>query len=178
MFYQYVLKNKARITLILFFLLLITIAVMHYMDRFLTNETVPNGIVSFELAKESTVSARMIASWDLQARAAAGISLGFDYLFMIIYSSFLSVLALRIGDRLFTVPAKNRLNQILITAPFVAAFFDMVENMALIRLFLGDVQQSWSSTAYYAATIKFMILFLVIVYILFAGVTLLFRRKD
>ncbi|RUA11041.1 MAG: hypothetical protein DSY82_04110 [Flavobacteriia bacterium] len=178
MFYQYVSKNKAKITLILFILLVTGIAVMRYLDSFLTTEMVPNGIVSFELAKESSVSAAMIGSWDIQAKAAAGISLGFDYLFMLFYASFLAMLVLRVNERLLSGPAGKRWNKLLISAPFIAAFFDMIENVALIRLLLGDLQQTWSLMAFYAATIKFTILFIVIVYILFGGVILIFKRKN
>ncbi len=178
MFYQYVLKNKVKITLILFVLLVISIAVMRYLDSFLTTEVVPNGIVSFELAKEISVSAAMINSWDAQAKAAAGISLGFDFLFMLLYASFLAMLVLRVNEKILSDSTSKSLKKVLISAPFMAAFFDMIENVALIRLFLGDFHQIWSLTAFYAATIKFTILFIVIVYILFGGVILIFKRKN
>jgi hypothetical protein len=66
----------------------------------------------------------------------------------------------------------------MILAPFTAAFFDVTENVALIQLMLGDIDQKWSLTAYYAAMIKFGILFLVIGYILIGGMISIFKRKN
>lgn len=175
---SYLSKNKARITLILFLLLLAGIAVMRYFDSFLITQSSPNGIVSFELAKDSYLSAEMINAWDSRARTAAGMSMGFDFLFLLIYASFLSMLIFIIGERLFVKPNKNVLKNVLILSPFIAAFFDVAENFSLIQLLMGDIEQKWSLTAYYAATIKFGILFFVIGYILVGGVISIFKRNK
>lgn len=158
-------------------LLLISISVMRYLDSFLITELSPNGIVSFELAKELSKSNEIINSWNATAKSAAGLSMGFDFLFLIIYASFISWLVYLINDRLFIKSKNIFLKKVLILLPFIAAFFDVLENMALIKLLLGDLQQIWSSLAYYFAVIKFVLLIVAISYILVGGLISILRRN-
>lgn len=176
MFSRFITDNKNRITFILFILLLAGIALMRYLDSFLITDVCPSGIVSFELAKESHLSAAMINSWDPQAKTAAGMSMGFDFLFLLIYASFLSMLIFTVNSR-FSANF-NSLYKWMIAVPFIAAFFDVIENIALVKLLLGDIQQRWSVVAYYSAMIKFGILFLVILYILIGGISGLKKRAS
>jgi len=161
-------------------LLLISIAVMRYFDSFLITERSPNGIVSFELAKESYMANEMILAWDTTAKTAAGLSIGFDFLFLIIYASFISFLILKINKYLFLNRNKKSLERMFLGFPFLAAFFDVIENIALIKLLLGDMQIKWRLIAYYAAVIKFELLIIAIVYVLIGGAILIYKRlkKD
>ena len=59
--------NEKKLTIALLVLLPILIAVMLFFDAPLKNEVVPNGIVSFELAKEITASEKILNSWDKHA---------------------------------------------------------------------------------------------------------------
>jgi len=45
----------------------------------------------------------------------------------------------------------SKFGNLLIALIFIAAFFDCIENIALIKLLLGDLEQVWSSIAYYFA---------------------------
>ena len=169
--------NKNRFTIILLVLILILIGVMRYLDSFLITEFSPNGIVSFELAKELSKSNEIINTWDATAKSAAGLSLGFDFLFLLIYASFISWLAYLMNDRLF-IKSKNIIfKKVSILLPFIAAFFDVLENIVLIKLLLGDLRQIWSSLAYYFAAIKFGLLIVAISYILIGFFILIFRKK-
>lgn len=170
-------KNNNRLFVLFLILLLITIGVMRYLNGFLITPSSPNGIVSFELAKESYISAEIINSWNTTAKTAAGLSLGFDFLFLLIYASFISLLIFKLNKKLFLKDDKNQLGMIFLLLPFLAAFFDIIENIALIKLLLGDIQIKWSLTAYYAAIIKFGLLLLVIGYILIGGLNIIFRKK-
>ncbi len=169
-----------RLFRILLVLLLISIVVMRYFDGFLITERSPNGIISFELAKESYIVAKMIHEWDATAKIAAGLSMGFDFLFLIIYASFISFLILKINKYLFLNSNEKSLGRVFVGIPFLAAFFDIIENIALIKLLLGDIQSKWSLQAYYAAVIKFGLLIIAIVYILIGGAILIYKRlkKD
>jgi len=173
-------KYSNRLFGMLLVLLLISIAMMRYLDSFLITERSPNGIVSLELAKESYMANEMILAWDAIAKTAAGLSMGFDFLFLIIYASFISFLILIINKYLFLNSNKRSLGRVFVGLPFLAAFFDIIENIALIKLLLGDVQSKWSLIAYYAAVIKFGLLIIVIVYILIGGVILVYKKlkKD
>jgi len=169
-------KNSKSIFWILLLLLLISIAIMRYLDSFLITLSSPNGIVSFELAKESNVSAEIINSWTETAKAAAGLSLGFDFLFLLIYASFISLLIIRINESFFYNENFKIIEKVMVTLPFLAAFFDIIENVALIKLLLGDIQNKWSLIASYSAMIKFGLLFILIVYILLGSVILIVKK--
>jgi len=171
-------KNSNTFFVVLLLLLLVAIAVMHYLDSFLITLSSPNGIVSFELAKESYVSVEMIDAWDVKAKVAAGLSLGFDFLFLLIYASFISLLIVKVNKLFFLKKNTGTLEKVIVILPFVAAFFDVIENILLIKLLLGDIQVQWSLMAYYAAMIKFGLLLIAIVYIIVGGVVLAFRKTN
>ncbi len=164
MFSHFIAENRKRITVLLMMFLLAGVMLMRYLDGFLITGASPDGIVSFELAKKLPVSVKMIDSWDSTAQIAVGMSMGFDFLFLLVYASFLSLLIFWVNKKIMF--RNNALNQWIIRAPFIAASFDIIENIALIKLLLGDLKPEWSSIAYFAAMIKFGILLLVLVYIL------------
>jgi len=65
---------------------------------------------------------------------------------------------------------------LLIWGVFLAALFDAIENIALLNLLSGNLNQVWSSMAYYFAVLKFSILAIVMVYILINLGVLLIRK--
>lgn len=155
-----------RITVTLLITLIITIVVMRIFDAPLKNEVCTNGIISFELAKDLSESVKIIESWDVSAKLNAGLSLGFDFLFLLVYSSFIALLVFRANERLWQNKAFYAFGKLLIVFIFMAALFDGIENVALVKLLLGDYRQVWSSVAYYFATIKFVIIFICIAYLI------------
>lgn len=169
--------NSKKILLALGLLLIFCIIAMGIFDVPLKNEVCKQGIVSFELAKEVSVSTAIINSWDVKAKISAGLSLGFDFLFLLVYTSFIALLIYRINTKLWKGKAFYKIGKIIIIATFFAGFFDVIENISLIRLLQGNLAQSWSSIAYYFAILKFGLLVLSILYLIFNWVFLLFRRK-
>ncbi|MGI9530542.1 hypothetical protein [Lutimonas sp.] len=167
--------NK-RITIVLFVAVVLNIAVMRIFDTPLHNDICTNGIVSYELARDVTASEAILNSWDSNARASAGLSLGFDFLFLLIYSSFIAILLYKANNHIGHGRWYNRVHTLFIWMIFVAAFFDVIENIALIRLLLGDLKQIWSLMAFYFATLKFVIIFMCISYLLINWLILLIAR--
>ena len=157
-------------------LLIGLILVMHYFDTFLVNIICKNGIVSFELAKDLNTSAAILHSWNEQAKIAAGLSMGFDFLFLITYSSFIALLIYKLNRRLWKVHSFYCVGNILIWSTLVMGLADSIENIALIKLLLGDLQQHWSSIAYYFAMLKFSILLICVLYIVCNSVYLLVKK--
>ena len=94
-------STEKKLTVTLLILVLSFIAVMRFFDAPLKNEAAPNGIVSFELAKELVVSENILNSWDTHARTSAGMSMGFDFLFLIIYASFITLLLHKLNERVW-----------------------------------------------------------------------------
>lgn len=104
------------------------------------------------------------------------LSLGFDFLFLFAYSSFIALLIFNINNKLWKNKPFYKIGKVLIISIFLAAFFDTIENIALIKLLLGDLKQVWSSVAYYFASIKFLIVFICIIYLLLNWILLLFKK--
>jgi hypothetical protein len=150
---------------------------MRYFDAPLKNPVSPSGIVSFELAKDVSQSEAILASWDEIAKTAAGMSLGMDFLFLIVYSLFISLLIHALNERLWERTKMYKIGLVFIGGVFLAAFFDIIENIALIQLLLGDLQQKWSTIAYYFAILKFGLLALCVLYILINFVLLTVKNQ-
>jgi len=177
------LKGNKKITKNHFFILLtiflfVFIAIMRYLDSFLNPEMSPNGIVSFELAKDVSKSTAIINSWDETARTAAGISMGLDFIFLVVYSLFIAILIQKLNNRLWKNNSIYVLGKILVLAILIAAIFDAIENVALIKLLLGDINEIWSSTAFYLATLKFILILCCIIYIIINAMILLIKRAK
>jgi uncharacterized membrane protein len=147
-FYNISKPNENKLTIALLVYLSILIPMMLFFDIPLKNEVAPNGIVSFELAKELIVSENILNSWDTHARTSAGMSMGLDFLFLIIYASFIALLMHKLNERIWNNTRIYKLGVLLIWGVFLAALFDVIENFALIKLLLGDLQQSCSSIAF------------------------------
>jgi len=167
-----ILKNR---TIIVFVLLVLGIILMKYLNSFLINDVATNGIISFELAKEATIAENMINSWDTVATAAAGYSLIVDFIFLIIYSLFIALLVHHTNEKVWKNTSVYKVGVVLIFAQFVAAFFDAVENIALLQLFKGT-SQFWTSIAYYFASMKFVLIAFGILFIVISWVVKVFRK--
>ena len=96
-------RNEKKLTFSIFYLLLITSVVMLYFDTYVTNKTATNGIVSFELAKTLERSQEILDSWTPLAKIFAGIGLGFDFLFLLIYTLFISIIIHKLNVRLWPI---------------------------------------------------------------------------
>lgn len=158
----------------------ITLLGMRFLDLPLKNEIATNGIVSFELAGTLQNSIEILNSWDTNAKLYAGLSLGFDYLFMLMYSLLLyqliNYVIIKIGGEKLI-----KYGSLIAKLMIFAGILDAIENYALIKLYLGNLDQIFSTVAYYSATIKFALIGLGLTFILI-GYThyykLLFTRKN
>ncbi len=171
-------KTEKKLTFTLFYLLLISITVILYFDRFLVNETTPNGIFSFELASTLERSTEIINSWSNLSRTYAGLSLGFDFLFLFIYSLFIALLTHKLNVRLWIGKPLFKLGELLIWSMYLVAIFDIIENVSLIKLLIGSSQQLWVSIAYCFALMKFILIGTSILYILTNSFILLFKKRS
>lgn len=163
-------------TIVLILLLIANIGLIRYFDASLINSICKNGIVSFEFAKDIESSNTIINSWNQQATKAAYSSLILDFLFLIVYSSFIGLLIHKIVKQTKEDSFISNLGTLLIWGVFLAALFDAIENIALLNLLLGDLNQIWSSTAYYFAVLKFTLIFGCMVYILVGWILIIAKK--
>lgn len=159
-------STEKRLSYTLVFSLVAVIAILKYFDSYLINEVCTGGIISFELSKDLETAISYMDSWGDLGRNAAGLSLGLDFLFPFLYSSFIALLIHKLNTRLFERKKIYNLGVILIWLLFLAAIFDLIENYGLIRLLLGDLDQLWVSVSYYFAIMKFLLILAGIIYIL------------
>ena len=148
-------KRLMVITLVMSALLLI---VMRILDAPLRTDAAPKGIVSFELAGDYAASRHILSSWNPEAKVYAGLSLGLDYLFLIVYALFISSACIWVaetlgGDHLFFFI----LALLLVWSQFLAAALDAVENLALIQLLLNSTRRWLPGLSRWCAMVKFSI---------------------
>ncbi len=167
--YRQILIISGIFTIILFLLL-------GHFDKPLVTETAPNGIISFELAKDIDKSISIIASWDINAKINAGLSLGIDFLFLVVYSIFFATACYLIAQKFINKNWMYKTGLLFAKLQFVAALFDAIENIALIKLLLGSNNSLFPSIAYYFASIKFAIIAIGIIYIIIGLLTSLFQK--
>ena len=151
---KYIKTTKKKLVVILLILAVTTWGMQIFNDP-LKNEVCTKGIVSFELAKDVDVSTAILNSWDTNAKINAGLSLGFDFLFLALYSVFIAMLISDVNNKLWKNKPFYKYANFFVILIFVAAFFDIIENICLIKQLLGDISQKWTSISYYSATIKF-----------------------
>lgn len=136
----------------------------------------PQGILSFEFAGSLDAALLMLDSWQGMAMRYAGLNLAFDYPFMLGYGLFLASFT-ELIRRKANVGLLQRIGQLFVMGMLLAALLDAVENVALIRLYLGVESDMMAQLAYWCAGVKFGLILLGITYILITLVIRLIGKK-
>lgn len=149
---------RTRLMVIAFVMTAILLMVMRTLDAPLRTEAAPDGIVSFELARNYEASRHILSSWDAEAKVFAALSLGLDYLFLIVYAFFISLACIRVAESInsahsfFFIVAR-----VLAWSQFLAAVLDAIENTALIHLLLNSPRRWLPVLSRGCALVKFSI---------------------
>lgn len=113
----------------------------------------PWGIISFELAGSTAAAAAMTKAWGEAGRLWAAFGLGWDYLFLLSYSTALALGCLRTGERLKGPAAGWAIP--LAWGQWGAALLDAVENVALLRILAGSAVPVDGPLAFWCGAVKF-----------------------
>jgi hypothetical protein len=152
-------------------LTLVVMGVLNVIDGPLETAAAPQGIVSFELAGDGPSAQAILDSWDCQARAHAGFSLGFDFVFMLLYSSTIGLACVWAAR---VLPGRYRslvaVGLMLAWGQWLAALLDMVENVALLIILLDSPGAPWPQVARWCVVPKFALVFLGLAYAVLAVV--------
>ncbi len=127
-------------------------------------------IVDFELAGSVPKAQAIIDAWNENDRIRAGFSLGFDYLYMPVYSTTIA-LACVMAAGVLKRRAWRTAGLLLAWGLWIAAVSDATENLALFNELLGNNVTPWPQVAQICATIKFGLIVLGLLYVA-AGVVL------
>ena len=142
-------------------------AVMQIVGGPLQTAAAPAGIVSFEFAGTLENAQRMLASWDQEQQVRAGLSLGLDYLFLVLYSMAIALACFRVaGGWRTSRPLPAAAGFWLGRGQWLAAGLDALENVALIYLLLGSHNGLWAPLAWGCAAVKFAIVAAGLLYVL------------
>jgi len=166
--------GQKRAFLGVFIFTLAAMMCMNIIGHPLVNETAPQGIVSFEFAGTVDAAHRMMESWGEKGLISAGLSLGFDYLFLVVYALCIALgCVLTARAMRYRVKTLVPIGAILAWAQFLAAALDAIENYALIRVLLGSTVDLWPALARLCAAPKFIIVSAGLLYII-VGLILMF----
>jgi hypothetical protein len=145
------------------FLLMI---VQFWANALLVNNTAPAGILSFEFAGTFANARLMMHSWDYTAKLRAAFGIGLDFLYLIAYSTSLSLACVYIAKSWSFFNQFSQAGLLIAWLQWSAALFDGVENIALIAL-LSDSNLVWlPPLAYWMATAKFALIAMGLLYML------------
>lgn len=162
-------RDKISLFILLFGLTIVIMIVMNSIGSALNTEEAPYGIISFELAGTEIRTKAILESWDHSAQLRAAFIQGLDFLYLLIYSTAIALACLWAGETLKKAgwpPA--RLGIPLAWGLWMAALCDALENFALVRLIFGSISPPWAEIAAVCAVIKFALIFLGLVYALYA----------
>ena len=137
------------------------------------------GIIDFEFVGSAERAAEMLAEWGDDGRDYARWSLWIDFGFMAAYGAFLAVAAVAIRD-FARERGLGRLAAAGIVAPFLAigaALFDAAENTALLLIVGGHGGDIAPPLATACASVKFVLLILVLAYVGW-GLVCRFRHRG
>ena len=164
-------SKRWQIFVPLLVLTLAVMAVLNVVDGPLKTGAAPRGIVSYELAGSVAGARAILDSWSSQARVYAGFSLGFDFLFMVLYSVTIAYACVWVSGGLqgFWRPLASA-GLLLAWGQGVAALLDATENAALLVMLFGVPAVPWPQVARGCATVKFTLVFLGLVYAIVGGV--------
>ncbi|CAB1057756.1 hypothetical protein D1BOALGB6SA_2511 [Olavius sp. associated proteobacterium Delta 1] len=166
--YKRLSDSAQRSALLIFFLLTVTLLTgMHALDQSLITDAAPSGIVSFELAGNIQQAKQILEEWGPKGRGYAALSLGLDYLFLIVYALFLSLACILVARHLAPRIAFLAMGGVVLGwGQFFAALLDAIENLALINIILDSQRGIWPIIARWCAIVKFGIVGAGLVYIL------------
>jgi hypothetical protein len=135
-----------------------SLAAMWSLARPLDCPAAPCGIVSFEFVRDYTAVERILAMWGPEGQTRAAFLLGFDFLFLVCYSTALAMAVLWAGG-----------GGAFASSMWLAALLDAIENAVLAALLFGRAFDPWPAAARYCAFAKFLLVAAGLIYVAWAA---------
>jgi hypothetical protein len=142
------------------------------LNRPLETEAAPLGILSLQWAWTKEAARTIVASWAQSGVLKAAFwNIWLDFPFALAYGTTLSAIFSRVCRMLKGTSFKSSLfGRYAPFLPLLAAFLDMVENVALLKMMGGSDGPSWPPIAAICSTAKFSILAISILAVLLVWV--------
>jgi len=175
-------SGQIRAFIFFFILSLLVMVSLQVTGAHLITKVSPAGILSFEFAGDLSAARNMVNSWGQTGRIYAGLNLGLDYLFLLVYACAIGLGCVLVARSLSTRTTFLANLGILIAWPQLgAALLDGVENYALIRVLFGTEMAVWPVVARWCALPKFLIVGAGLIYVIIGTVVVVvlkFKRRD
>ncbi|OGN98706.1 MAG: hypothetical protein A2Z71_06550 [Chloroflexi bacterium RBG_13_50_21] len=158
---------------------ILIMVITNIIGQCLTTPSAPFGIISFEFAFSPERAQEILNSWNPDAQLRAAFIQGLDFLFPLVYS-----VALGMGCILTASVLRSRrkllwgLGVILAWGLALAALCDYIENIALVFLLFDRVQSPFPEIAGVCAVIKFTLIIIAAIYILYSLVIRIMSRPT
>jgi len=175
-------SGQIRAFIFFFILSLLVMVSLQVTGAHLITPVSPSGILSFEFAGELSAARDMVNSWGQTGRVYAGLNLGLDYLFLLVYAC-----AIGLGCVLVACSHSAKktflanLGILIAWAQLGAALLDGLENYALIQVLFGTAMAVWPVVARWCAYPKFAIVGAGLIYVMIGTivvVVLKVRQRD
>ncbi|MDJ0798974.1 MAG: hypothetical protein QNJ51_19505 [Calothrix sp. MO_167.B12] len=116
-------------------------------------------------------SLKVVKYWDEAAKIRAAFAMGLDFLYLAVYSTTLSLACIGAIQVFQTVRSPWQSFGIAIAwVQWLAAFFGIIENVALTNILFNNVNNILPQVAKWCAILKFMLIILGLTYIVAAGI--------
>jgi hypothetical protein len=162
----------------LFVLTIVVMITLNVEGAPLTTEAAPLGIISFEFAGDTSTAQAILDSWDGPTRVRAGFSLGFDFVFLILYSTTIACACAWIANGARdTSPLLATLGLVLAWGQWLAALLDAVENVGLWITLSNGPSAVWLQTAWWCAAAKFTLVILGLLYTILGAAWSAIRKR-
>lgn len=141
------------------------------------------GIINLELAISKSNVKNILNAWSdtnggkEPIMTAAKTNIRLDFIFIFFYSLFFFTYT-----RLITAPFHKKTfvfkwKQWMIPAGLVAGGLDLIENLGMLLNMRGHVSERWVQITFLASALKWLIIILLILYLLFATIRWFFLKK-
>jgi len=139
-------------------LLVLTLGFGRVMDPPPKTEAAPCGIVSLEFAGGTDKVRRILESWGEEGKAKALRNTRLDYAFLLLYSTTIAAGCLW-GSRVYgSGRLRREAGVVLAWGQILTALLDATENVALLRVLAGPVEEPWPKVAFWCALPKFALI--------------------
>ena len=175
-------SGQIRAFIFFFILSLMVMVSLQVTGARLITTVSPSGILSFEFAGELSAAQNMVNSWGQTGRVYAGLNLGLDYLFLLVYACAIGLGCVLVARNLSPrTTLLTNLGILIAWSQLGAALLDGVENYALIRVLFGTEMTVWPVVAHWCAIPKFSIVGAGLIYVVIGAivvVVLKVKRRD
>ncbi len=170
-FFYFQLMNKQLIIAAIscFFL----IVLLRIQGAGLITPKTPSGILDLEFANSPVKLAETLSVWD---SLVVKQNIWIDFLFIPTYVLLLSLVSIIFSNR-WTNIFFRKAGVILARAVFIAGFLDIAENLLMLQSIAGNYTLSSLWLTYYCASIKFLIVICILLYLVIS-LPVLFKKNN